>query len=321
MAAARKEGVVNLYSFGLTGDAGRAVATAFQQQYGIRVEVVTGVGTVLIERIRSEHAARKYLADTLDTSTVFIVGVVKDGLTQSMADLPVLREKVWRVPPQMDKEGHVVAYSYSYTTLYRNTNLVPPEEAPKSLKDLLQPKWKGKLAIGNPLNDPTMARWYVVLTRNKILGPEFFTQLAAQQPRIAPNVREVAAITMRGETPLGLSSATTTASLVQEGAPLQAILPTEGALNQLGPTATLLKNAPHPNAGKVFFNWMLSPQGQTIYNRAKGLLPMRTDVEDFTPPAARIELTRTILVDLEGEIETNRLMAEGTVAAIFGLKK
>jgi len=320
--AARKEGKVTVYSFNLIGDLATAVTKTFEEKYGIKIEIVTGLGTVLIERLKSEGAAKKHIADAFDTAVSLVATAKTMGLTTSAGDLPVLSEKdIWYLPPRLDPEGHVININPSPTSVYINTKLINPGGEPKSYKELLDSKWKGKIGISTPVTDPVPI--YSFVARKQLgLDDDYFRQLSRQDLKVVPSRRDADNILARGEVPLiYAASASTTGPLMREGAPLKAVELEEGVIMAAGPGITLLKEAPHPNAARVFINWLLSVEGQTLWSEKRGSLAMRKDVPDFQHPAAKMPLKKVIYQSLDDVMELSKVQREGTLAKLLGLEK
>lgn len=322
VAEAKKEGRVTPYTFSLTGDIGRAVARAFEDRYGIKVELVTGVGAVLLERIKGEAAAAKYIADTYDTAVTFVAVAKGDGLTQPVADLPILRQKdVWTRHPQLDPEGHIQASGVGALTPYVNNNLVKPGEEPKSLLEMLEPKWKGKIATAAPAADPLLVWFLLMGKRHNFLDEDYFRKLARQDLKIAGTVRDADALAIRGEASVRLPGANTVINTaIKQGAPVRPAVMEEGTILIASRPLALLKNAPHPNAAKVFINWMLSQEGQRVYHGAGGTPSVRKDVPDFSPPQGQFTPKKALVSDMELELEVGRVQRAKVLDKLLGLE-
>lgn len=319
--AARKEGVVNAYSFHFITDVGVAVNRAFQQKYGIKVESVTGPGSALAERIKAERRANKRIADIYTTSTAILVGAKGDGLVEPVGDLPALREKdVWVLDPRMDAEPHILAFALTFWYPYVNTQLVKKEDYPRAYRDLLGPRWKGKVVIADPDVSPTTVRFYWVMTDRKILDRAYFEALAKQEPRIVPTERENMSAMVRGEGLFTLvASSTVAGALAAERAPVQALALEEGTLTGAGSGITLVKEAAHLNAARLFINWIMSAEGQELFTRAANTASVRKDVRNFLPEAVQAPIKRVVPVTPNDEVQASRLMREGVLPKILGL--
>ncbi|MBI4287137.1 MAG: extracellular solute-binding protein [Chloroflexi bacterium] len=320
VAEAQKEGKVNIYTFWITGDASKAVADAFEKRYGIKVEMVTGVGSVLIERIKTEQIATKYVADTFDSAISLVAMAKEQGLLQKWGYLPILSEKdVWRIPPRVDAEDQIVDGGVGHVTTMVNTSLVKSGDEPKSFKDFLDPKWGGgKISIASPVTAPVSIMAYVA----KMVDDDFFIRLGKNNPKIGPTVRDSINAVARSEAAVEfLMTDSITATLVARGAPLKAIELTEGALRIHGLTITLAKNAPHANAARVFTNWLLSREGQEAYHKASSSTPVRKDMPSFMPAAVTVDYKKVTNLGLEDMLKVSKIQGEGTVAKLLGLMK
>lgn len=256
--------------------------------------------------------------------TLVMIGK-QEGVTQPMGELPVLRQRdVWVNDPRSDAEGHIVAMRSSTFTPYINTNLVRPEETPQSFRELLEPKWKKKIVIGNPVTVPSVVWIYLTYKKTGALNDDYWRQLARQDLIFAPTTRDVPGLTSRAEGALSFPTAdSTSAPLVKEGAAIKAVEFEEGVM--VVPQSTgiaLAKNAPHPNAARLFTNWLLSQEGQTIYTQAVGgLPPLRKDVADIRPASLKTEQRKVAIVDLAIQDETTKVQRDGTVQKLLGLGK
>lgn len=321
-AAAKREGKVTAYTFGMTGDVGTSVDRAFRQKFGIQVETVSGVGTVLIERIKSEHAAKKYVADTLDTSASILAQAREAGLIQTLADLPVLQQKgVWRVQPSTDPEVSFIGMSYQLMAPFINTTLVKPGEEPQSYLDLLEPRWKGRVTVASTDTTPNLV--YIYAFRQKLgLNDDYFVRLGKQDLRQVANVRELYRSVVTGDAALILSGGSGSMSpFIKEGAPARVLDMKEGIIGILSPALSIVKDGPHPNAARLFANWLLSPEGQTAFNQARSSIPLRQEVPDFTPRGAGLSPGKVFVMDQAGEKEVARVMQSGELAKLVGLAK
>lgn len=288
---AKKEGKVTAYAFSFTGDIGLALQKGFQNRYGIPVEIITGRGAEMGERIKTERRMGNVVADFMETSPTNITNLKVGGGTVSSADLPVFQEKdVWRVDPFInDKEGHVLGHRAMNFGPYMNTNLVKPGEEPKSYKDFLNPKWEGKIIAADPnVSGGSYDLFVGLLEYNKV---DLDTVKAiGSKVKFAPGTRQMAEAVARGEFPLATGfSDVDAAPFLAEGAPIRALAMQEGIVT-LSSAMARVKDGPHPNAAKLFMNWMFAQEGQAIYTRAAGLASVRKDVPDARHPGSRVDV-------------------------------
>jgi len=294
--AAKREGEVTAYSFSMVGDTSLVVAKAFKDRYGINLDIISGRGAEFLERVKTEQRMKQVVGDFMEASSTHTLNLKSTGSTISTPGLPVFEEKnVWRINPfVLDPEGHVLVHRGQYIGPWVNTNLVKPGQEPKSYRDAAKPEWKGKILISDPALSNGTYITYLSLVDNGYLDMEFVRSMAKQDMKFVPGTRDVAAELARGQAPLGLTvTDVDAASFVAEGAPIKAIAFEEGTIVSLS-ALTAIKGSPHPNATKVFMNWILSPEGQTIYNKALSLAPIRSDVPDFRPPPTAVVPKRVI---------------------------
>lgn len=319
VAAAKKEGKINAYSFHLIGDVGIGVARAFKDKYGIEIESVAGPGMQLIERIRAEQRAKQGNADLLTSGASILFVAKTEGMTMGIGNLPVLQEQqgTWLGFPPLDPERHVLNFMLTSQLPIINTNLVKPQDEPTSWLDLLGPQWKGKMSLADPATIPNASYIYLMLLK-KGVGKDYFVKLGQQDLKMVTTTRDISASVARGEVSLawGASDATTGPFAIQ-GAPVKAIDMKEGIPLSSGGAVTLLNNGPHPNASRLFINWLLSQEGQATYTKLDPRLSVRKDVADPRPPSLRLIPKSPEIVTGKDEEEVGRIMRDRDLAKLI----
>lgn len=150
-------------------------------------------------------------------------------------------------------------------TAWGNSNFVRKEDV-KSLPDLLNPKWKGKIAFSDPTVEGSGLATFALM--KIVYGDDFLKQLARQEPIITRSDRLRVEWISQGKYWIGLGGSPLTNEFMRDGAPIFHIELTDANDLTAGWGAlSLLKNPPHSNAATVFINWILSREGQTIFNR------------------------------------------------------
>ena len=302
IADAKKEGKVVIYA-GPIGDAREALTTAFRQKYGISLEILLGRGEELVTKVETERRAGIYSVDImLHGMTTYFNSVKPKGLTVPITPLLVVPEVLdrskWRGGrlPFADKEEHLaVLVLGSAPHLLVNTGLVKPGEF-KTHQDFLDPKWKGKIVINDPSLGGAGTEWFTFVLM-QLMGQEkgtaFMKQLVKQEPALTRDQRLLAEWVARGKYvgAIGTSKATAT-DLMRADAPgafadMKDPRPTSSGTGNL----MVVDKAPHPNATKLFTNWILSREGATVYSKAHGYAATRTDVstegvDPFVIPSA-----------------------------------
>ena len=287
--AAQKEGTLTIYSFNFLGDAGIGLARAFKGKYGIDVNIITGRGSSFIERLKTEKRVGTMVGDLFDGAATHALSVKEIGLTIP-TDLPVLKERgVWAVEPSsIDTDGHVFYYRSSLYPMIANTRLLKLEEEPNSYYDLLQPKWKGKMVFTDPDVSSTFYTVIQTLMNRGLLRQDYINELANQELKFVPSHFDLARTLAMGEAVLGQSSDAIVAPIVAEGAPLKAIPMKEGNISW-GAVLEVIKDSSHPNAARVFANWILSADGAKISSELLQATSVRNDVPNPMPKALRFE--------------------------------
>ena len=278
LQAAQKEGKVVIYASSVA-PALKDSLKVVKQKFGLDLDVIGGRGSELRGKLVQERTNGIFLVDIFISGANTIFGVVKSsGAAEPMEPalmLPeVLDSKLWYNGelPWLDEEKKVFSmYQYPVNIVTVNSDMVKPDEI-KSYYDLLEPKWRGKVL----LNDPTVTgigfNSFSALVLNKALDLDFFRQLASHQNPILRDQRLQVDWLARGRYPVALwARSVHVAEYQQAGAPVAYAYPKEGThLSTDGGNVVLVNKAPHPNAARIFLNWLLSKEGQTFMQ--EGLL-------------------------------------------------
>lgn len=290
--AAKKEGKVVIYT-----SAGSTLRSAmqkgFKDKHGIDVEFLSGRGEEVTEKLKMERKAGIYMADLfIGGSTIPLVLMKPFGLLDKFDSLLVLPEvtdsKSWWGGGLrwLDKDHTALAFiSWALAPIAINTSLVKPEEL-KSYSDLLNPKLKGKIVIDDPTITGSGSKVIGVLG-SKIMNWDFVRELAKQEPSIERDIRISVEGLARGKFAVAMGvKPETVLEFKQAGSPLSWVIPREGTYMTSGSGAIAsFSNMAHPNATRLFVNWLLTKEGQTIFSKAYGVPSGRLDVPttDFDP--------------------------------------
>lgn len=284
VAGAKKEGRVVAY--GIPMEARVLLSQGIKERYGLNLESITGRGAEVAEKLLSERRGGLRIADIYIGGATTATMQLKPGGAfvppEPALVLPeVMDPKVWWGGGMrfIDRERSVLAFiSYAQVPLFINTEMVKPDEI-KTYRDLLNPKWKGKLAM----NDPSVAgpglRWFAV-TGESIMGWDFMRELAKQEPVVLRDQRLQVEWVARGKYPVGIAPfPPPLTDFKKAGAPIMQLTPVEGTYMTSGHGVIgLIKEAAHPDAAKLFLNWFLTKEGQTLYSRGYGTPSGRLDV-------------------------------------------
>jgi iron(III) transport system substrate-binding protein len=254
MDKARKEGKVVWYSSLLLPQA-QAICNLFNSK-NLGVECVLhrdGSGK-LYRRYRQEAKGNIYVADVMHTSNIGHFLVMRDKLKFLEPYKPKGAEKF--NPAFITKDNSWTVLRASVLAPVYNTKYVKPEDVPKSWKDFLDPKWKGKLVSGFVTQG--------MIGMVNLFGWEFYQKMVDQKPKIVQSVGATLTLVERGEAHISVGSpAYQIFGHIKKGEPLAMVLPKEGLPFVPSPSA-VLKKAPHPNAARVFTDFLVSLEAQQL---------------------------------------------------------
>jgi iron(III) transport system substrate-binding protein len=276
--AAKKEGEVTWYTTQIIDQFARPAAEAFERKYGIKVNYVRADASDSALRILDEARAGKVQADLFD-------GIAAPALVKEGVVLDYVPDSAARLPPQFVDPQHTwVATNLYVYTLGFNTELVANGTEPKSYADLLDPKWKGKMAWSSR-SSTTSAPGFVgvvMAAMGETKGRAYLGALAKQNiTPLSVSVRQVLDEVIAGEYSIGLEILNNHAAIsAAQGAPVAwiSLQPSLAVLNVLSMT----KAAPHPDAAKLFFDFLVSSDGQKLYRDAD-YIPVDPDVPPRDP--------------------------------------
>lgn len=268
----------------------------FTARYGIQVEYLGGRSSEMSARLRAERQAEQY---TLDVVTAGIQTMATILYREKMLDplKPVLilpevtdptkwrKGKLWFIDPE---EMYILRLFSSASAVFDiNTKHVKPEDL-TSIKNLLHPKWRGKISVFDPTvpgtGSNTAAQLYMQV------GEAFVRGLYIdQKPAISRDKRQMEDWLARGTYPISFGARGEEIERLQkEGFPVASAPSLPDAPESVSAASGLVaivNKAPHPNAARVFINWLASREGAETFSRAQLHATTRNDVdESFLPP-------------------------------------
>jgi len=276
IAAARKEGKVIHYT-SVDLPLAEKVGKAFEAKYpGIAVRIERTGAERVFTRIAQERGSNIHACDVVQSSDAahFVVWK-REGILA-----PYVPEEVAKhYPPEhKDADGLFASYRVYLCVMGRNTDLVKAEDAPKGFRDLLDPKWAGKIVKAHPSYSGTILTATYQTARD--VGWDYYEKLAKQrimQVQSASDPPKKLALGERAIMADGIEYGVFQAK--ESGKPVDVIYPVEGSPLIIGPNG-VLKSAPNPNAARLFQSYMLSAECQQFNVEFGGLRSAHALVKD-----------------------------------------
>lgn len=278
VAAAKREGRLTFYSPLITDQIVRPLTTAFRAKYGIQVDALRMDSNQVILKILNENRARRVVGDVITTS----LGI--QALISAKAIKPFKSVSADELPAQYkDPNGYWASIRLHVFGPAVNTNVVKPEDRPKTYDDLLDPKWVGKMVWRRQnMTGSTGFIANILATKGEQQGMEYLRKLARQRIiTVSISDRALLDQVIAGEYTMAIAMTNHNIEISRkEGAPI-AWIPLEPALmtsEQIGLTTL----SPHPNAGLLFVEYALSREGQTVFQKS-GYIPSHPAVPPLDP--------------------------------------
>ncbi len=276
IAAATKEGQLTWYT---SADLQLAekVGKAFEQKFpGIRARVERAGGERIFARVAQEYASGLHIADAVST------GDAAQFLAWKRQRLlaPYVPEDVARhiAAEHRDPDGLYATVRSSLCVMAYNTDLVKREEAPRSFADLLDPKWKGKIVKAHPSYSGTIMTSTYQMVRE--LGWSYLEKLAQQQVLQIQSATDTPKKIVLGERPVMADGNESNVLLLKESRkPIEVVYATEGSPSIVQPSAVFV-SAPHPNAARLFQNYLFSAEAQELFVNEGALRSVHALVKD-----------------------------------------
>jgi len=275
---AEAEGKLTWYA-SLSATDARRLIDRFKELYPkIDAQFYRAGDAQLMERILAESRAGRFDWDVVSTTGYYAYSLKKRGMLASY-DSP---ERKFIRAGHKDPQASWTSIYTNYTVVGYNNRLVAKDNVPKSHMDLLKPIWKGQIGLVS-----TAYEWFAVMLQGmgNEKGMALMRELAKQQPQLRNGRTLLAQFVAAGEVNSALAAYSQNfENLKRDGAPVDwvALDPVYGNLNPMGLSA----KAPHPSAGKLFIDFVLSKVGQETI-RAQRRVPDRIDVLPDPPKLAQ----------------------------------
>lgn len=272
---ARREGSVVLYT-SLAPTESRPLAEAFEKKYGVKVELWRALSDKVVQRVVTEAQGKRFSVDVVETNGPEMEMLAREHILAEfnspyIADLPpaaIPPHRLW-MPDRMNY--FVVGY---------NTEKVKRSEIPSTYEGFVDPKWKGRIGI-----EATDVEWMATLIKvwGDEKGMDYFRKLSAMRPDLRKGHVLLAELVAAGEVPVGLTMYNSNiVSLQRKGAPIDFVPVQPVAARPQG--IGVAKSAPHPDAALLFVDFVLSPEGQKLFEsmgRVPASLKVKSALNDF----------------------------------------
>ena len=291
--AARKEGKVVWYT-SLVLPSAEKVAKLFETAYpGIKVEVHRSGSQRILQRVMQELQANIKNVDVIHTSDAGHFVLLKD------------KKLVARYTPAgvdsfpagfKDKDGCAFGLRATVNIIAYNPKIVASAEAPRTWKDLLDPRWKGKEVTAHPGYSGVIATHVLALVQ--LYGWDYFKQLAQNKPMLVQSAADPAGVVASGERPVAVNGGDYSFyQAMKKGNPVELVYPKEGVPLVVSPSA-IASFAPHPTAARLFTDFTFSREVQQVMADSEGLYTGHPDVKY---PADKPKLAELKLLTVEPE--------------------
>jgi iron(III) transport system substrate-binding protein len=308
IAAAQKEGSVVFYS-SYDVAVGEVFRKGFEAKYpGVAVQVERAGSERIFSRVAQEYDSGIHAVDVIDSAdATHLMFWKRKGLLAAYVP-----EGIDRWPPGMrDPDGFYAADRASLTVIGYNTKQVKPEDAPKRYTDLLDPKWKGKIVKAHPAYSGNIMTTTYALSR--LLGWGFYEKLGTQRVLQVQSSTEPPKKVALGERPVMIDGNEYNLFLLKkQGAPIEVVYAEEGTTLCPG-MAGIMKDAPHPNAARLFASYLFSLEAQQLEYDVAEVRSFHPDVKDKPGrlPLAQIKLLTVDPAELEKETDAIRAKYAG----------
>jgi len=291
--AAQKEAKVVWYT-SLAIPSSTSIAHAFRTKYkGIEVEVHRTGSQRVLQRVMQEAGAGIKNVDIIHTSDAGHFVLLKD---KNML-LRFTPRGVESFPAGFkDKDGFYFGMRATLSVIAFNPKLVSEKDAPKTWKDLLNPKWKGKMVTAHPGYSGIIMTHVLALVN--LCGWDYFRDLAKNNLHIVQSANDPAGLVASGERPIGVNGAEYFYYKTQkQGNPIQIVYPKEGIPLVVSPVA-IAKDSQHPNAAKLFSEFIFAKESQQLLADKEGLY---TGHPEVTYPADKPKLKDLKILSVDAD--------------------
>ncbi|MBM4263204.1 MAG: extracellular solute-binding protein [Deltaproteobacteria bacterium] len=281
-AAKKESGKIIAYGSMETNTA-EPIIEAFTKKTGLQVEYWRASATKAMDRALTELRAGKNLFDVMVNNSGATTVMHKEGIFAKYNSPAAAFFPKDVIDPDLG-----VSYRHAPIGIFYNKGLIKPADAPKSLEDLLNPKYRGKFVMPDPTQHTTTLQW--VASLYKIMGKEkaekFIRDLGAAKPALVESFAPSAERVATGETPIAISLIRYVVTYGEKGAPVDYVR--LGKFLSTGQYLNLSHKAPRPNGGKALIDFFLSEESARLLAKA-GEFVTRRGIHPPVPDADKVQ--------------------------------
>lgn len=289
--AAKKEKQLTVYTAHYNTEEAANLCATFEKKYpGIKCNFVRTTAQVAFQRFQQDLQANAPVASVFSSTDVsHYPDLKKRGLLLQYKPNN-LAKMVDSLKSYNDADNYYSVTAAALMLITYNNSLVAEKDAPKNWPDLLDPKWKGKVSIGHPAFSGYVGTWVVLM--RKLYGWQYFDKLEKNQPQIGRSVNDTVTMLNAKERWVAAGPEATTLLSRDKGNPLSVVYPTDGALLMVSPSA-VPKNAPAPNAGKLYIEFLLDKEAAEVQVKSHSLSVIKgIKAAPGAKPLEEIKVTR-----------------------------
>jgi iron(III) transport system substrate-binding protein len=301
IAAAQKEGKVIWYT-SVDLPLAERIAKSFEAKYsGIAVRVERSGAERVFQRISQEYGSRIYAVDVVNSSdAAHFIAWKRDGLLTAYVPEDVAK---YYPAEHRDSDGMFASFRIWLSIIAYNGSLVKAEEAPKSFADLLDPKWIGKIVKAHPGYSGTIMTATFQMARD--LGWDYFEKLAKQKVmQVQSSADPPKKLALGERSVMADGNEYNVFQLKESGQPVEPVYATEGSPLIVGPNG-IFKNAPNPNAARLFQSYSFTVEAQQLIIDTGGLRSMHPHAKEKAKrkPLSEIKLMKDDPAAVEAQSE------------------
>lgn len=286
-AAAKKEGKLTLYH-NIRPAGVEEILKKFRAKYPeIQTEQIRLGSGPLNERFRTEFVANRHIADVFITFAD--VEFMKDVPTWFAKWQPP--ELKGNFPADVSIDDRMFVIQQVREAIVWNKNLVKDADAPKEWADLMDPKWKGKVALNSPWRSISVQQMFAYWDQLGI--KDAAEKFKANEVRFFEGSSGVIQAIIRGDAQVAHMTDIPLNAMLEDGAPIGFTYPKSGTTTS-NAVAGVAEKAPHPNVGRVFLNWLMSKDGQAILVEQGGLSVTRSGAPALSKLPATDKLPKVV---------------------------